>query len=405
MALPDLSPFTSPHSTSPHNRRRWTQHEDSHLADQVQECLKSGSSVDWRKVAQGLANRSNKDCRKRWLKIDTKWNTGQWSKAEDEQLKKAVELHQARWKQVSDEVKTRNPDQCAKRWRNALDPSLHRGNWEPVDDEKLNLAVKLLGRDWKAIVADYFPSRSRLDLSNRHTMINRKKRIAHRRALSRTLTTNLMTQSPSSATSETSSSSGSSESSPSNEKSEELWHHPVDHHFTSINSAIHQIIPSDVPVTSHPMPTHPHHNHHQHPQDTQQHSYGDQSVKMGDWCTSSGSIGQSILIPVGDETMQPGIHDLALYPSYSWPTQEWTENKDEHVIPVQYDTSTMQHSPEEYHIEASQQICMDSEVLKDGGSPGRSKTVILDSMDDSTRSQIFDTLCKGKSKVSIVYDE
>jgi hypothetical protein len=85
--------------------------------------------IDWTKASQGLRNRSNKDCRKRWLKIDPRWNQGAWAIDEDDRLKRGVEQHQTRfvdhslilvvatganscssWKAVSDFVQTRNPD-------------------------------------------------------------------------------------------------------------------------------------------------------------------------------------------------------------------------------------------------------------------------------------------------------
>jgi hypothetical protein len=105
--------------------------------------------VDWRKVSAALPSRNNKDCRKRWLKIDATWRQGQWSKPEDTALKKAFAIHGSKWKAVSDEIGTRNPDrkqtvfegrgkadnsqECAKRWRNALDPTLVRGDWSADD--------------------------------------------------------------------------------------------------------------------------------------------------------------------------------------------------------------------------------------------------------------------------------
>jgi hypothetical protein len=76
--------------------------------------LENGSSVDWRKVSAALPNRNNKDCRKRWLKIDATWRQGQWSKPEDIALKKAFAIHGSKWKAVSDDIGTRNPDRKQK---------------------------------------------------------------------------------------------------------------------------------------------------------------------------------------------------------------------------------------------------------------------------------------------------
>lgn len=65
-------------------------------------------------------------------------------------MKNAIAIHGFKWKAVSDEMGTRNPDrkkssvkheslvltdglECAKRWRNALDPNLIRGKWTDED--------------------------------------------------------------------------------------------------------------------------------------------------------------------------------------------------------------------------------------------------------------------------------
>jgi hypothetical protein len=53
----------------------------------------NGSSNDWNAVAAKLPRRTNKDCRKRWLKICKSVNKGLWSGEEDEMLLKAMEKH------------------------------------------------------------------------------------------------------------------------------------------------------------------------------------------------------------------------------------------------------------------------------------------------------------------------
>ena len=168
-----------------------------------------------------MTDRSNKDCRKRWQKIDAKWNSGAWTSNEDENLRQAVVRHGTRykhswgiacvnrfltlgfysWAATSTFVGTRSPDrtcdisfngvnsdnfcsECAKRWRNALDPSISHNEWKADEvcvmlrtngfadvvneDSRLLQAVQSLGRDWKSICERFFPDRSRLDLSNRY---------------------------------------------------------------------------------------------------------------------------------------------------------------------------------------------------------------------------------------------
>ncbi|KAJ5726238.1 uncharacterized protein N7483_007595 [Penicillium malachiteum] len=47
--------------------------------------------------------------------------TGNWLPSEDERLRKGVAKH--------DEVGNRNGDQCAKRWKEKMNPELDRSRW------------------------------------------------------------------------------------------------------------------------------------------------------------------------------------------------------------------------------------------------------------------------------------
>lgn len=57
--------------------------------------------------------------------------TGNWGPAEDARLRQAVSKYGFRWILVADEVGTRNGDQCAKRWKDNLDPQLDHSQWSP----------------------------------------------------------------------------------------------------------------------------------------------------------------------------------------------------------------------------------------------------------------------------------
>lgn len=70
-------------------------------------------------------------------------------------------------------VKTRNSDQCAKRWRYALDPSIDRSVWRPQEDEALVTGVAQYGKAWKTISEIYLPTRSTTDIKNRYDTIRR----------------------------------------------------------------------------------------------------------------------------------------------------------------------------------------------------------------------------------------
>ncbi|KAE8357011.1 hypothetical protein BDV28DRAFT_144678 [Aspergillus coremiiformis] len=58
---------------------------------------------------------------------------------EDARLRDAVAVHGNEWAAVSFEVKTRNPDQCSKRWENTLDsPPVHG------DSETTHLLITII---------------------------------------------------------------------------------------------------------------------------------------------------------------------------------------------------------------------------------------------------------------------
>lgn len=57
--------------------------------------------------------------------------TGNWGPSEDFRLRQAVSKHGPRWVLVADEVGTRNGDQCAKRWKDRLNPELDHSQWSP----------------------------------------------------------------------------------------------------------------------------------------------------------------------------------------------------------------------------------------------------------------------------------
>jgi Myb-like DNA-binding domain len=95
-------------------RRKWLPDEDEYLKKRIRDYRMSflfdlfivlakqttelsGKPIEWTRVARGLANRNNKDCRKRWLKIDDRWGQGSWSSEEDERLKRAVAQFLARY--------------------------------------------------------------------------------------------------------------------------------------------------------------------------------------------------------------------------------------------------------------------------------------------------------------------
>lgn len=57
----------------------------------------SAESVNWVAIAQLYKDRSNKDCRNRWMKIKSQWRRGAWTEDEDRRLTQAVKVHGSRY--------------------------------------------------------------------------------------------------------------------------------------------------------------------------------------------------------------------------------------------------------------------------------------------------------------------
>ncbi|KAL0779162.1 hypothetical protein CaCOL14_003646 [Colletotrichum acutatum] len=149
-----------------------------------------------------LPGRTNKDCRKRWAKIQVDIRKGAWTQEEDERLQKAVLQLGCKWSQVGAMVQSRNADrkwkssssifpsgfpsvlryvlaaECAKRWQHVLGPDVKHCSWTPEEDRKLLDAMGKFGNNWKQIGLTELPDRSTHDLRNRSLILGRRSRHA-----------------------------------------------------------------------------------------------------------------------------------------------------------------------------------------------------------------------------------
>jgi hypothetical protein len=141
-------------------RRYWRAEEDAKLMEAVKThgnkaVQKLGK--DWVAVAAMVPDRTNKQCRDRWKKsLDpaNRKKPGKWSTEEDAKLKEAVKKHGKKWVEVAAMVPDRTNDQCRERWVNSLDPmNGNKGKWSTEEDAKLTEAIQKLGKDWVAAAA------------------------------------------------------------------------------------------------------------------------------------------------------------------------------------------------------------------------------------------------------------
>jgi hypothetical protein len=137
--------------------RSWKPEEDAKLTEAVQ---KFGKDC-WVTVAAIIPNRTNLQCRQRWVNtVDpANGNNGKlrrsWKPEEDTKLIEAVKIHgEGCWGAVATLVPGRRDKQCRKRWILTLDPAnAKKGKWTPEEDAKLTAAVKEHGKHWVAAAA------------------------------------------------------------------------------------------------------------------------------------------------------------------------------------------------------------------------------------------------------------
>ncbi|KAE8370461.1 hypothetical protein BDV27DRAFT_140385 [Aspergillus caelatus] len=159
-------------------RRWWTEKEDRILLKEA-ESQRIGTEDrvnDWNTIAAKLPGRTNKDCRKRWHKISPNIRKGAWTAVEDGRLQEGANLFGLKWTQVSEIVRTRNADQCSKRWRYALNPDVSHSPWTEEQDGALLRLVAEYGHNWSKISTTTFRDRSTVDIKNRYFLLQRRQR-------------------------------------------------------------------------------------------------------------------------------------------------------------------------------------------------------------------------------------
>ncbi|KAE9407336.1 hypothetical protein BT96DRAFT_874658 [Gymnopus androsaceus JB14] len=159
-------------------RKSWSPEEDQLLRYAIEkEEPHNPKPSKWSAISRHVPNRSNRDCRKRWAyHLAFSFVKGSWSTEEDALLTRGFERYGPKWSLVSTVVISRNNDQCAKRWREILDPSINRGNWLPEEDEQLINGVNKYGSSWSKI-ARLFTGRTSLATKNRYYALKRQGRV------------------------------------------------------------------------------------------------------------------------------------------------------------------------------------------------------------------------------------
>ncbi|KAG0308497.1 hypothetical protein BGZ98_007766 [Dissophora globulifera] len=149
----------------------WTPEEDEFLRRAVH--IYGDKTEKWAKIAACVPGRTNKNCRKRWFhSLDPSLRKGGWTEEEDHLLRTGVQKFRGQWSKIAERIQGRTDDQCAKRWRESLDPEIDRAAWTPEDDMLLLRKFEEFGTQWQRIALS-FPGRPGLHCRNRWRKIQR----------------------------------------------------------------------------------------------------------------------------------------------------------------------------------------------------------------------------------------
>jgi len=137
----------------------WSTEEDKRLRDVVFRNVGAGMKHNWSGISKQMPKRTVGQVLHRWEKaLVPGIRKGTWSMEEDVEVltwaegfiknKTSKEIH---WTEMAQEIPYRTDVQVRERWSNILDPSRTHGDWSRQEDEALRRAVAQFGARWGAV--------------------------------------------------------------------------------------------------------------------------------------------------------------------------------------------------------------------------------------------------------------
>lgn len=121
----------------------------------------------WTEIAASVPGRSAKACRKRWVNgLNDRLKKGTWTMEEDNRLREAITLLSNDWARIAEYVGNRSGDQCSKRWREVLDPTINKASWSAEEDQLLVDLYNKYGSCWQ-VISTHLNNRRALQCRNR----------------------------------------------------------------------------------------------------------------------------------------------------------------------------------------------------------------------------------------------
>lgn len=143
---------------------KWTKEEDNILLyyAKVYDCKQ------WNKIAQFIFARTQNQCLARYARLRPEIKKGFWTNEEDQLLEKAVLLYGKNWQIISKIMKHRTGKQCRDRYLNHLDPKVLKEKFSIEEDKKILDLFATYGNSWSKISSHFNNKRTAEKIKNRY---------------------------------------------------------------------------------------------------------------------------------------------------------------------------------------------------------------------------------------------
>ncbi|EPZ32632.1 hypothetical protein ROZALSC1DRAFT_27161 [Rozella allomycis CSF55] len=152
------------------NHSEWTKEEETTLLS----LAGKHKFRHWAKIAEELGtNRTSSAC---FIHFQRKLNKtllkGKWSEAEDDLMKKGIEMFgEGNWQEISSLIPGRMGQQCLHRWLKCIRPDIKRGRWTELETQWLLAAVDMFStKNWFQI-QQYVPGKTDVQCRERYVNI------------------------------------------------------------------------------------------------------------------------------------------------------------------------------------------------------------------------------------------
>ena len=144
-------------------KKKWTEEEDEILLNLVNH--KFGKK--WRHIAGHFTKKSKLECYTRFIQINPKIKKGKWSQEEDDHIVNLVKEHSYDWAKISNIIKNRTSKQIRSRYIYYLDTGLNKSEFTKEEDELVKKLFPVFKTNWTKYI-NYLPNRSAKIIQNRY---------------------------------------------------------------------------------------------------------------------------------------------------------------------------------------------------------------------------------------------